>query len=59
MDIKDLILDNLKISQRKFCKEIGISRQTIYKIINGRGTPTILTIKRICEYFDVDWKDYV
>lgn len=58
--LASLILDNLEISIRKFCKEIKISRPTIDNIINNKDhEPTLLTIKKICNYFHVEYKDYL
>lgn len=58
--LADLILSKLEISIRKFCKEIKISRPTIDNIINDRNhEPTLLTVKKICNYFEVDYKDYL
>lgn len=56
--IKDLI-NSLTISQRKFCKEVGIDRTTIYNIMHDVHTPSNLTIKTICAYFGVDYRNYL
>ena len=56
--IKDLI-NSLTISQRKFCKEVGIDRSTIYNIMHDIHTPSTLTIKIICDYFGVDYRNYL
>ena len=56
--IKDLI-NSLTISQRKFCKEVGIDRSTIYNIMHDVHTPSNLTIKIICDYFGVDYRNYL
>ena len=56
--IKDLI-NSLTISQRKFCKETGIDRTTIYNIMHDIHTPSNLTIKTICAYFGVDYRNYL
>ena len=57
-NIKDLI-NSLTISQRKFCKEAGIHRTTIYNIMHDIHTPSTLTIKIICDYFGVDYRNYL
>lgn len=57
-NLKDLINDNLMISLRQFAKESGVSRQTLYNIMNG-FKPTVLTVKKICAYFKVDYKEYL
>lgn len=59
MKLKDLILDRLEVPRVDFCKQVGISRETFYSIINEEHQPRILTIKKICKYFDVDYRDYV
>lgn len=57
--IKELINDKLMISLRQFEKETGVTRQTVYNILNGKGNPTVLTVKKICAYFGVNYKDYI
>lgn len=57
--IKELINDKLMVSLRQFEKKAGVTRQTIYNIFNDKCKPTVLTIKKICAYFGVDYKDYI
>lgn len=57
--LKDLINDRLMISFRQFEKETGVTRQTVYNILNGKRKPTVLTVKKICAYFGVDFHDYI
>ena len=57
--LKQLINDRLMISLRQFEKETGVTRQTIYNIINGTTKPCVLTVKKICAYFGADYKDYI
>ena len=57
--LKDLIADNSMISLRQFAKEVGVTRRTLYSIINGEHKPYLLTVKKICAYFGVDYKDYI
>lgn len=69
MKIKDLILDRLEISASQFCRVTGISRQTFENIIkddngfarkdNKGYQPSLLTIKKVCKYFNVDFRDYL
>ena len=59
MKLKKLINDRLMISLRQFEREAGISRQTIYNIMNNKGTPSLLTVKKICAYFGVDFHEYI
>ena len=39
--------------------KIGISRQTLQNILNNKVHPSLLTIKKICKYFNVDYKEYL
>lgn len=59
MTIKDLILDRLEVTQEEFCRAVGISRTTFYFIMNEKHEPSMVTIKKICKYFDVDFRDYL
>ena len=61
MKLKDLILDRTMITMEQLCKEIKVSRQTIYNIIGEKENykPSLLTIKRICNYFGENYKDYI
>lgn len=59
--LKNLILENLEISLLRFSRESGVNRDTLYRIIKGnvKGTLSLLTIKKICKYFNVDFKNYL
>lgn len=57
--LKALINDNLEVSICQFAKDIGVSRMTIYNILNGKCYPALPTIKKICKYFNVDFKNYI
>lgn len=57
--IKDLILDKVETSLYKFCAEVKISRTTIYNILNDKNSPSLPTVKKICRYFNVDFRDYI
>lgn len=59
MKLKDLINDRLMISLRQFEKETGVTRQTVYNILSDKGKPTVLTVKKICAYFGVDWREFI
>lgn len=61
MKLKDLILDRSMVSMEELSQNIGISRQTIYNIIDKKEKykPSLLTIKKICKYFNVEWRDFV
>ena len=59
MKLKDLILDNLEVPISRFSKEIGLTRRTIYYILNEKHQPRMATIKKICKYFKVNFRDYI
>ena len=41
------------IRQEDFAKEMGVSRQTISSLENGRYNPSILLAYKIAKYFDM------
>lgn len=56
-----------KVSQQVLSEKMGVSRQTINSIENGKYLPSLLLGMKLCEYFecnvedlfemeDVDWK---
>ena len=54
------LIDLLKFQKtvknlQKFCDEIGIVRQTIYKIKNGDASFTIAQIEKIGELYNVNF----
>lgn len=57
-DLKEL-LNEREISLRQLSKEIGVSRQTLYNLANKKTNPSFLAVKKICAYFNVDYKDYI
>lgn len=59
MKLKDLILDRIEVSISQFSKDVGLSRRTIYDILQDRFQPRLLTIKKVCKYFKVDFRDYI
>lgn len=59
MELKDLINDRLRISIRQFAKEVGLSRPTIQRILDGVGKPALLTVKKIADYFGEDYKRFI
>ena len=59
MELKDLIKNKLNVSISQFSKEAKISRMTIYNILNDKFEPSLVTTKKICEYFGVDHRDYI
>ena len=69
MELKDLIINNLEVPASVFCRQINISRQTYTNIINNSNNyarkdkksykPRLFIVKKICNYFGVDFKDYI
>lgn len=58
-DIRRLIDEKLMTNYQALADSIGLSRQTIYNIMEQRAKPTKLTIKKICFFFKVDFRDYI
>ena len=59
MKLKDLILDWLETTIGQFCKEVGIARTTYDNIMQEKHQPSLLTIKKICKFFKVEFRDYL
>lgn len=57
MKLEDLIKAST-LSIRKLAAEIGVTRPTLYNVLNGKGI-SLPTVKKICVYFKVDYKDYI
>lgn len=55
--LKELLLEREE-TMNEISQKTGLSRQTICNIRNGKQ-PSFLTIKKICKYFNVDYKDYI
>ena len=47
----------LGIRQEDFAKAMGVSRQTISSLENGRYNPSILLAYKIAKYFDMTIED--
>jgi len=45
------------IRQEEFAKAMGVSRQTISSLENGRYNPSILLAYKIAKYFDMTIED--
>lgn len=45
------------IRQEEFAKSMGVSRQTISSLENGRYNPSILLAYKIAKYFDMTIED--
>lgn len=57
MKLADLII-NAPVSISEIAKKADVSRPTVYKAMKGEKV-TILSIKKLCAYFKVDFKDYL
>ena len=59
--LKNLITDNLEIAGCLLAEKVGLSADVIYKLINGNyeHKPKLITVKKICKYFNVDFRDYI
>lgn len=57
MELKDLINSRTE-SLAAVAEKSGVTRQTLQNILNGKK-PSLLTVKKICNYFKVDYKDYI
>ena len=53
-NIKELRENILKLSQDSFAQKIGLQRNTISLIENGKRNPSDRTIKDICKTFNVN-----
>ena len=56
-NLKDLINERTETLTR-LSEKSGASRQTLQNVLNGK-TPSLLTVKKICAYFGVDWHEYI
>ena len=45
------------IRQEEFAKSMGVSRQTISSLENGRYNPSIMLAYKIAKYFDMSIED--
>ncbi len=55
--VKSLRLDN-DISQEKLAEYVGMSREHISCIERGKNLPTIETLYKLAEYFEIDIKTF-
>ena len=58
-EIKDLLKYNRIKSLRDTAAELRISYQELHFIENGKVKPKKGTIKKICDYFNVNYKEYI
>lgn len=57
--LANLIIDNIETSVSDFAKQVGLSRMTLINVLVGAHQPTLRTTKKICKYFNVDFRDYL
>lgn len=57
-ELKDL-LNERDVTLEELAQKVGVTRQTLHNIKKGIGSPSLLTIKRICDYFGKDYKEYL
>lgn len=58
-NLKELLTTEQKLTYCDLAKAIGVTRQTVWNILQDRATPTLDTIKKICKYFGVDYHEYI
>jgi putative transcriptional regulator len=51
-NIKDLRLQNQRMSQALLAEKVNLSRQTISAIESGKNTPNLLIAMQLAEVFD-------
>lgn len=52
------IMNRWKISQHELAIKTGLSDSTISKYVNGRATPTVYALMKICEVLELPY-DFV
>lgn len=57
-NLRDL-LDEREVSFADIAEKTGLSRHTIYNVIKGNHNARRVTICKICNFFGVDWRDYI
>lgn len=57
MKLKTLI-ESYNGSLRKLSRECGISRPTLYNILGDKEV-SYTTLKKVCKFFNVDFKNYL
>ena len=51
------VLIDSDVPVKQFADSIGVSKNTIYRYLQGMGEPPMRTVKKICEEYNVssDW----
>lgn len=59
--LKALILTKSDGNIAKLCRRMDMPRQTMENILKGNNKhgASLITIKKICKYFDEDFHDYI
>ena len=60
--LRELVIDRIDCDIKELAKRIGISREMLSRIVNGTYAGKKLrfeTLYKICDYFNVDKKDYL
>ena len=52
-----MLLDENNVNLSEFCKDVGISRQYLYMLMNDGCNPSISVANRIASKLDVNIKD--
>ena len=58
MKIQDLLQERLGLTKSEFCRKANISRPTLDTILRGEQV-SLSTIKKICKYFGIDYRNYI
>ena len=58
MKLKKLIYERIETSVSEFARKVGLSRQTVVNVLNGKK-PSLLTTVKVCRYFGVNFENYL
>lgn len=58
-DLSELIIQEQEMSLAKLAEKIGVSRVVLSYIINKKHEPSLPIVKKICNYFKVDFHEYI
>lgn len=50
------VLANKPMTQKEFANQVKLNIQTIYNLEHGKSYPSELTIRKICNYFNVNYE---
>jgi DNA-binding phage protein len=43
----------------RFARDIGITRSHVYRILRGHHSPTLQTVKRMCDALDMSLSEFI